>query len=157
MHGYLASVASIYGAVWSLPRGAAPSTPPPPPPPPPPPAPPGACVDCQTACHGPPPLPRGASLCSNLTGRWAGSWSGSSYAYSVFESAGHAVSLCSDRKGDCWNTAAGPRKWDGTVHLTFHRCKPLPDLEQTFYLDPDCVSMATSTGNYTRLKDDRGP
>ena len=80
VHGYLASVASIYGVVWTVRRGAAPSPPLPMlPPPPPPPA--GGCTDCQKACAAPPGLSKGASLCSNLTGHWAGTWTGYAVAH----------------------------------------------------------------------------
>ena len=72
--------------------------------------------------------------------------------------AGHEVSFCSDFKPDCWSTATGPRKWDGTLHLTFHRCKPYADVNKTFALDADCDSLRSTGGDgkYTRLKTEDG-
>ena len=169
--GYLASVASIYGVVWSTQRGAAPSPPlalPPPTPPPPP----GTCVDCQTACLTPPELPKGATLCSNLTGKWTGTWTRyrfmqsaelvssvflmsllvySNHVYSVTESANHHVCFCSDLKEDCWSTATGPRKSDGSVDLTFNRCKPYTTVHKAFNLSAGCDTMEAADGLYTRL------
>lgn len=149
VHGYLASVASVYGVVYSTRRGAAPSRPLPPSTPPPAP-PPGTCVECQHTCTAVPPLPKGSSLCSNLTGHWTGTWN--SYVYSVLESASHEVTFCSDLKKDCWSTATGPRQWDGTVPLTFSRCRPFDDVNKTFTIDADCGAMVASDGKYTRLK-----
>eukprot|EP01050_Picozoa_sp_SAG11_P009883 SAG11_NODE_963_length_6375_cov_6.744105_2_plen_1331_part_00 len=154
VHGYLASVASIYGAVWTVRRGAAPSPPLPAPAPLPPPPPAATCVKCQKGCAAPPPLPQGASACSNLTGHWTGSWTGS-YVYSVLESASHEVVFCSNLKQDCWSTATGQRRWDGTLHLTFHRCKPFADVvNKSFEIDADCKTMTSQDGKYTRLKTD---
>jgi hypothetical protein len=149
VHGYLASVASIYGAVWSVRRGAAPSALLPPSPPPPAPAS-DMCVDCQQACVAPPTLPSGDSMCSNITGRWIGSWTGS-YIYSVLESSNHEVTFCSDFKRDCWSSATGPRL-DRSVKLTFNRCKPFANVSKAFKLDPSCGSLTAADGKYTRLK-----
>ena len=93
-------------------------------------------------------------MCSNLTGHWTGTWTGS-YVYSVLESASHEVTFCSDLKRDCWSTATGPRKWDGTVHLTFNRCRPYTNVNKTFTIGADCESMAASDGKYMRLKTSR--
>ena len=154
VHGYLASVASIYGTVWAVRRGAAPSPPLPPAPPTPTPTP-GACVDCQRSCVAPPALPSGGSMCSNLTGRWTGTWTGS-YVYNVLESASHEVTFCSDLTRDCWSTATGLRAENGSIQLTFHRCQPSPDVSKPFTLDRTCTACVAPDGNYTRLKCDDG-
>jgi hypothetical protein len=151
VHGYLASVASVYGAVWTQRRGAAPSPPLPPPPPSPPPPPPG-CVDCQKACAVPPALPAG-SECSNLTGLWTGSWDGYVHKYSVTEAADHTVSFCSDLKRDCWSTATGPRPEGGlALNLTFHRCKPYADVANSSFTVVDgCKTLRGQGGFYKRV------
>ena len=150
VHGYLASVASVYGAVWNVRRGAAPSSPLPPggtPPPPPP----SGCVDCQAACAAPPRPAAGG--CANLTGQWTGSWDGHAYKYSVAESAGHAVSFCSALKRDCWSHATGPRPGGGTaVRLTFHRCAPYPDVANASFTATDgCTTLRGQGGFYKRV------
>ena len=148
MHGYLASVASIYGAVWSVKRGAAPS--PPLPPSTPLPAPPsGGCVNCQRRCVTVPTLPNSTNMCNNMTGRWTGTWTGG-YIYNVRESINHEVVFCSDLKRDCWSSATGIRH-GASIHLTFHRCQPYANVSKTFTLDAACGSMATIDGKYTRL------
>ena len=63
--------------------------------------------------------------------RWSGSWTGG-HVYSVLEDANHVVSFCSELIADCWSTATGAHQGDGTVHLTFHRCKPYPDVNKAF-------------------------
>lgn len=153
VHGYLASVASVYGAVWSLRRGAAPSPPLPPGGPSPPP--PSACVDCQTACPvtSPPRASGGGVGCSNLTGEWVGSWDGYKHKYSVTEAADHTVTFCSDLKRDCWSHATGPRPGGGmALHLTFHRCRPYADVDNaSFALVDGCKTLHGQGGSYRRV------
>jgi hypothetical protein len=148
VRGYLASVASVYGAVWSLRRGAAPS-----PPLPSAGTPPAAkgCVDCQHMCAVPPPVDGGG--CSNLTGLWTGSWDGYVHKYSVTESADHTVSFCSDLKRDCWSEATGPRPGGGNaLHLTFHRCQPYADVvNASFAVVDGCKTMHGAGGFYRRV------
>ena len=153
VHGYLASVASVYGAVWSLRRGAAPSPPLPPVQPPPPPAPPApGCVDCQKACAVP-RLPS-AGGCSNLTGQWTGSWNGFAYKYSVTEASDHTVRFCSDWTPDCWSDATGPRPAGGNaLSLTFHRCSPYGDVVNASFVALDgCKTLRGQGGVYKRVE-----
>ena len=146
VHGYLASVASIYGAVYTTRRGAAPSRPHPPPLPPPT----GSCTDCQKTCGPAPEPPKGANACSNLTGSWAGTWN-QGHVYGVVESAANEVTFCSDLQRDCWSTASGPRA-KGTVHLTFARCHPYANVSLVFQLDAGCNTLTGGGGVYTRTK-----
>jgi len=78
-----------------------------------------------------------------MSSRWTGSWTGG-HVYSVREDADHLVSFCSDLKADCWSTATGAHKWDGTVRLTFHRCKPYPDVNKTFVRQASTSALTIS-------------
>ena len=126
--GYLASAASVYAAVWTpVGTGGGPPAPP---------APPRPASECpcnppgqQCAASATVPSSASSSRASgcNLTGYWTGSWDGNAYHYAWQESSNGSVTVCSRLRKDCWWEALGQHA-QGTLQLTFKRCKPFPDV-----------------------------
>ena len=143
--GYLASAASVYGAIWTVP----PPSPPPPPPSPPPPStcpcnPPGdPCIAPAKASSWKP----GDHRC-NLTGTWR--WNGQDYLHPIREDGHGNLTMCSALASDCWWESVGARSSGGVgptdpFPLTFKRCKPYPNLTMKFSVSSDCLKIVKTS------------